>query len=235
MDITKNIVDSNYLCNVTIPIQTSTYKPVSHRQLIDFTLESLYKHGFVVKEGKYLAASSGKIATAYYDTNYGGDPEMGLRIAWQNSYNKQVSLKFAIGANVFVCTNGAFFGTIGAFKKKHVGVIQEFTPSKIEEYINIAKDDMSFMIQKKDDWKKKVVDRKTMARIIGDMYISESLIKETQLSIIKKEINNPSFSYNAPDSQWELYNYVTHSLKTVHPSDYIDSHVRIHQYFEEAL
>lgn len=67
------------------------------------------------------------------------------------------------------------------------------------------------------------------------MYINESILKSTQTEIIRRELENPSFNYNSPNSAWELYNHVTHSLKTVHPSDYIDTHKAVNSYFVDKF
>src|SRR5688500_9499776 len=98
----RMIVSKQDLCNVEVPQETSTYKPVEHCALIDLTLNGAAKEGFNLTGEKYRASNDGRIATAYYDFQFGDDPEIGLRVAWQNSYNKQVSLKYAIGVNVFV-------------------------------------------------------------------------------------------------------------------------------------
>lgn len=37
-----------------VPVQTVTYKPISHRQLVDLTLESVYQSGFDIDKENYL-------------------------------------------------------------------------------------------------------------------------------------------------------------------------------------
>lgn len=220
---------------IDIPLSTNSYKAISHKTLIDLTLESADKTGLKLIKESYDSIYNGEIATGYYDFNFGGDPSMGLRIAWQNSYNKKISLKFAIGAQVFVCENGCFYGTIGGFKKKHTGEVETFTPNKIQQYFSSAQDIYSLILNHKDQMKNISITKKTIAEIVGDLYISEDLLKETQIAIIKKEIENPSFNYGAPDTVWEMYNHVTHSLKTIHVSDYIDSHLKTHNYFVDKF
>jgi hypothetical protein len=53
-----------------------------------------------------------------------------------------------------------------------------------------------------------------------------------QLNMIKKEMEKPSFEYNAdPDSAWVLYNHITLALKEAHPSTWMDDQVKMHQVF----
>jgi hypothetical protein len=231
MNKTNMEVTRQELLDVTIPTQTNRYKPVSHGNLINMTLEHIDKAGFVVKKETYTAAQKGLIATAYYDLEYGGDPEVGLRVAWQNSYNKQVSLKYALGLNVFVCTNGCFYGDIGAFKKKHTGIVQEFTPAKIDEYFTSADGVYSNLVQHKNRLKEIELSKKVMAQLIGEMYVTEAILKETQVSIMKREVEKESYDYGVMGTAWNLYNAATHSFKSLHPTDYLETHNKLHNFF----
>jgi hypothetical protein len=90
------------LIGAQIPTQTRTYKPVSHEQLIDLTLNGVEKAGFKINKETYTSAQEGQIANARYSIQNVADNEMSLEIGWQNSYNKTLSLKFAIGAHIFI-------------------------------------------------------------------------------------------------------------------------------------
>jgi hypothetical protein len=231
----KNNLTREELFAVEVPMQTRTYKPVSHRNIIETTLEQIDKSGFVVKDEHYISAQNGFIATGYYNLEYFADPEVNIRIAWQNSYNKQVSLKYAIGLNVMVCTNGSFYGDIGGFKKRHTGIVQEFTPAKIADYFQSAEDIFGTLVKHKNRMKEIELSKKVVAQLIGEMYITEALLKETQISIIKKEIIEESFDYGVKGTAWNIYNAVTHSFKTLHPSEYIERHSKLHTFFADKF
>ena len=225
------LITAQELCNVQVPTETRTYKPVPYCDLIDLTLNGAKEVGLNLIGTTYRATDNKQVATARYDFSYGDDPEMGLSIAWQNSYNKQVSLKFAIGAHVFVCSNGACFGDIGSFKKKHVGEIQTVTPTMIKDYLSTATQVYTKMVSQKDAMKGIPVNDRQVATILGELYFINDVLKETQVSIIKKELKKPTHNYNAPNTLWELYNIVTFALKEIHPADYIDVHGKVHEYF----
>jgi hypothetical protein len=89
---------------IAVPVaeQTKSYKPISHEQLIDLTLTSIQNSGFELEKEWYQSARDGAIATGHYSIKNISDGEMQLQVCWQNSYNKQVSLKFALGVHVFV-------------------------------------------------------------------------------------------------------------------------------------
>ena len=94
------------IINAPVPVQTRTYKPVSHSQLIDLTLNSIEKAGFTLDKETYSSAVDGQIANGRFSISNVADSEMQLQIGWQNSYNKQLTLKFAIGTRIFICQNG---------------------------------------------------------------------------------------------------------------------------------
>jgi len=63
------------------------------------------------------------------------------------------------------------------------------------------------------------------------MFLKEDFITSTQLNIIKREIENPTYDYGADSSMWQLYNFVTYSLKDVHPSLWMNNHMNAHKFF----
>jgi hypothetical protein len=217
-----------------LPQQTKTYKPVSHEQLMDLTLESIHQAGFTLDQESYTSAREGKVANGKFSIKNVADSEMQLQIGWQNSYDKSLSLKFAIGTKIFICSNGCVSGDYGAFKKKHVGEIQTFTPQAITEYIKHAGDAFTKMQVEREAMKNIDIDKRLQAELIGRMYIEEQFIESTQLNIIKRELKNPTYDYNAANSLWELYQFTTFSMKEVHPSLWMNNHIDAHSFFVEA-
>ena len=219
------------LLNTEIPQQTKTYKPVSHKQLIDLTLNGIHNAGFKLDSEHYSAARNGNVANGRFSIADVADSEMQLQIGWQNSYDKSLTLKFAIGTKIFICQNGCVSGDMGAFKRKHVGEIQEFTPSAISEYIKSASEAFRRMQQEREQMKNVEVTNRTKAELIGRMYLEDQFISSTQLNIISRELKSPTHDYGAPGSMWELYNYATFAMKETHPSLWMDNHMTAHRFF----
>jgi hypothetical protein len=217
--------------NTPVPVQTRTYKPVSHSSLIDLTLNSIEKAGFILDKEVYSSAVDGQVANGRFSISNVADSEMQLQIGWQNSYNKQLTLKFAIGTRILVCQNGCVSGDFGAFKKKHVGEIQTFTPNAIVDYIKGAGEVFERMQAERERMKQVELTRRTKAELIGRMMIEEQFITSTQLNIISRELQAPTHDYNAKDSLWELYNYTTFSMKETHPSNWMNNHIKAHKFF----
>ena len=222
------------LLETEIPQETRTYKPISHSQLIDLTLESVYQAGFELDSELYSAARNGNVANGRYTIKNVADNEMQLQIGWQNSYDKSLTLKFAIGTRIFICQNGCVSGDFGTFKKKHQGTVQEFTPAAITEYIKRAGDVFQQMQRDRDGMKQLEVSKRVASELIGRMFLEEEIIQSNQINIIKREMANPSFDYGAPNSMWELYNHTTLAMKEVHPSLWMKSHMEAHSFFVNA-
>ena len=104
-NVTKDI-----LLNAEIPQQTRTYKPVTHGELIDLTLNGIEKAGFKLDKELYSTARDGSIANGRFTISNVMDSEMQLEVGWQNSYDKSLSLKFAIGTRIMICQNGCVSG-----------------------------------------------------------------------------------------------------------------------------
>lgn len=219
------------LTGASVPTETRTYKPVSHQQLIDLTLESINQAGFTLDKETYISARDGQVANGRYTITNVADSEMQLQIGWQNSYDKSLSLKFAIGTHILVCSNGCVSGDYGAFKKKHQGEIQTFAPTAITEYIKQAGEAFKRIQGERDQMKNIEIDKRTTAELIGRLFLEEEIIQSTQLNIIKKEIDAPTFDYSAPGSLWELYQHTTFAMKEVHPSLWMKNHTDAHSFF----
>ena len=222
------------LVAVKLPAQTNRYKPVSHAQLIDTTLNSIENSGFKLDRQSYTWAGDGQVANGKYTISNIADSEMQIQIAWQNSYNKQVSLKFAIGIHVFICSNGMVNGDMGTFKRKHVGDIQEFTPQSITEYIKSAGDSFREMQIQRELMKQVELTKRQQGELIGRMIVEEGFISSSELNIIRKELHTPTHNYGAESSLWELYQHTTFSLKETHPVNWMTDHMSAHSFFVNA-
>jgi hypothetical protein len=227
-------VNRDIILDIDVPHETSSYKPLSNEMLVDLTLKAISDNGFKLKSEEYLASSNLNVVTAKYTISSVGDNEMNLMIGWQNSYDKTVSFKFAMGAKIIVCENGCVSGELGTIKKKHMGKIQQFAPNRMKEYIDIAANNFNYLQNERDIMKNIEISNKQKSEIIGRLFIDEEILLPNQLSIVKKEIKTPSINYQCPNTLWELYNHVTFSLKECPPKDYLEKHIQVHNFFEEV-
>lgn len=227
-------IEERELISTPLPEQTATYKPVGHQQLIDLTLESIYQAGFEIAKKEYRSSKGGQIANARYVIKNVADDEMQLMVGFQNSYDKSLSVKWAIGTQIMICSNGCVSGDFGAFKRKHTGDVQTFTPQHIVEHIKHAGDTFRQIQNEREQMKEIEISKRTMAELIGRMIIEEEIIQSTQLNIIEREMKHPTYEYGNPNSLWTLYQYTTFAMKELHPFLWMNSHLRAHRFFTEA-
>ena len=221
------------LISVEMPLATRTFKPISHADIINLTLESIYASGFELESETYTSARNNNVANAKYVISNVEDKDMRLQIVMQNSLDKSLSLKWAIGANVKICSNGLIYGDHASFKKKHQGEIEIFTPKTIVENIKKSQDIFEIMCKEKEAMKEIELSKSVRAELIGKMYIENDFIESTQLNIIKRELSKPTHDYGCDNSMWELYNFTNYSMKEVHPSLYMRNHINLHKFFQE--
>ncbi len=75
--------------------------------------------------------------------------------------------------------------------------------------------------------------RQFMAETAGRMFINDGMINATQMGIIKREIN---FSDKFREfTKWDFYNHCTEAMKTAHPSETMQSHIKLHNYMMEVI
>ena len=223
------------MLNASVPEQTKTYKPVSHQELMDLTLESIHQSGYQLASQEYSVAEDGGVANGKYTISNVADSEMQLQVAWQNSYNKKVSLKFALGTRIMICANGMVSGNYGSFKSKHVGDVQTVAPASIVEYIKKGSSAFSSLQRDRDLFKQYEATDQVQAELLGRMFIQDDLITSTQLNIIKRELLNPTHNYGADGSLWDLYNHATFALKGSHPSRWMTAHSELHTFFSNII
>ena len=218
-----------YLTSVALPNHAESYTVISHEFIINHTMEQLALHGFTVEKETYRSNSDGSIAQGIYYINYDKDPEIGLMFAWSNSYNKLMRFKCAMGGYVFICMNGVVAGDMGSYGRKHLGTADTETIKAIIEQISNADIYFDRIVADKDTMKKITLTERKQAELLGILYAEYELLTNEQISIVKQQMDKPSYDYNCEiNSLWAFYNHVTYALKKSHPRDWMDDQRKFH-------
>lgn len=218
-----------YLTSVALPNHAESYTVISHEFIINHTMEQLTLHGFTVEKETYRSNSDGSIAQGIYYINYDKDPEIGLMFAWSNSYNKLMRFKCAMGGYVFICMNGVVAGDMGSYGRKHLGTADTETVKAIIEQISNADIYFDKIVADKDTMKKITITERKQAELLGILYAEYELLTNEQISIVKQQMDKPSYDYNCEiNSLWAFYNHVTYALKKSHPRDWMDDQRKFH-------
>jgi hypothetical protein len=225
--------NEDFLKSVEKPTYEGRYCAIPHDLFIDEVNNQLTLKGMEIEKKNYLIANKGQIMIGEYSIK-APDPEMNISISFRNSYNKQVSASIKSGAIVLVCSNGMYSIRGENFKRKHLGVDAfRDTQRNISLSIDNAEAEYKKLLQDRNELKERRVTNKIIAELVGDMYLNESIITETQLSLLKNELK---FSKHfTEDNAWCFYNNVTEVLKDNHPTNYIKQHLKVYSYLSDAF
>jgi len=216
---------------IKVPTGTSTYVPISNQSLISTVEARLSDYGFKTTSTQFQTAESGQIMIAKYGIQADND-EIGMMLAFGNSYNKSRKVSIASGGQVLICCNGMVKGDFVTIRKDK-GSISYDLNSMIEEAIKGMGYKHASLLE--DTTKLKGYQfhsRNELISLIGDMYFNHNFLNTVQLNIIKRELEySKNFQMITPNqlTAWNLYNNVTEALKVAHPTDYINSHKKLHQ------
>jgi len=111
---------------IPVPKTTDSYIPVPHYQLSDrlITISTDILRDYVMVGENYAVARQGNQMFAVLKFQK-EESDIGLSIAFRNSYDRSMSLGLAIGATVFVCDNLAIQGDIVVMRKHTKNVWNE--------------------------------------------------------------------------------------------------------------
>lgn len=226
-----NNLTEEELLEVEVPLPTFSYTPISHKEIIYTIKEQLYIKGFTIKTTNYKSNHAGTKLIGYYGIEH-SDSEIGLMIAFRNSYNKSMSAGLAVGGQVWICENGIISGDISLIRK-HTGLANVIVKNKILDSINSFEDSFKEIIIDRDLMKETTITGRNCAELLGRMYIEERIITSSQLDIIKNEIDySKHFTGN---TVWDFYNCITESLKTSTINGYFNDHLKVHNFIKKEL
>ena len=222
-------ITKNELLTFPVPESTLSYCPISNHEIIDTTLEQFDKNGFQVKQEFYKCdGSKNKFVGGFIVS--GGDKEADLMFGFKNSYDRSMSAAFAIGANIIVCSNSVVTGEVSLIRR-HTGKANFDLTKGISEGIKRLGDNFLNLQEQLQRMKEIEVSKRISASLIGRLFLEEEVITAHQLGVLKREYFAESFDYGVTGTLFNLYQDVTHSLKSSHPRDFLNNHISAHKFF----
>lgn len=223
--------------DVPIPKHGSYYKPVAHKEIIEITENYLNENGLTVTNKQYNVGKNGEQLIAFWRLGNMGfnNPEMMPMIGFRNSYDKSMSFGYTSGNQIIVCSNGMVRGEMGAYKSKHIGNIRINLEDNIYSILVNAVKTFDSLKLLSNNLKEVELNKRTTAELLGRMYIDNEIINSTELNIIKRELEEPTFADFKINNAWSLYNHCTYALKQTHPLNSIKKHVEVTKFFEEEV
>ena len=238
----------NFIKNITVPSITNTYSPVSNSDLIDSLEESLNIKGYNILKKEYVIGARGNEVYGNWilSSAEGGDiftrkeryepGDMQLAIGFQNSYDKKLKLKIVPGVRVCICSNQAMSrSNISIFEKKHTGDINLEFPIFIDNSLGELDTMYNNFKDAFDRLSQVQINKKIMSELAGRLYIQEDIISSEQVSILRKEIINPTFAQFSEDNGYNFYQHCTYSIRKSHPNEIIDKYTKVHDFVINSL
>ena len=99
------------------------------------------------------------------------------------------------------------------YMRKHTGTVVNELNDKIITTINQLDDHFQKILNHAKQLHQNDLTKQQYAELMGRLYIIDKVIIPTQLSIISKEIEQPTFKDFEGLNAWSLYNHVTYALK----------------------
>lgn len=118
---------------VPMPDFTKTWKPYSHRIVLDVAEIAMKKHGLEMVSESYSLTKGGDTMFGSWVLDF-AEQGINLQVGFRNSINKRCAVGFVSGTYVVVCSNMQFKGDF-IDVRKHNGTLDE---SGIQELANNA-------------------------------------------------------------------------------------------------
>ena len=224
----------DYLTGIPLPVHADTYTVISHENVMDYTKTALINAGFTIEREEYRATADGQIAQGVYRLHYGTDKELSMMLAWTNSYNKQVRFKCGVGA--YINTNGTVMvcGDMGNWARKHTGTADTETIATITDQVTNAHMYYNQLVSDKNVMQTISMTKRKQAQLLGILFAEYQILTTEQASIVRQQMDKPSYVFADNNSLWAFYNYVTLALQQSHPKTWMEDQ-RILHYFINSV
>jgi len=224
----------DYLTGIPLPVHADTYTVISHENVMDYSKTALINAGFTIEREEYRATADGQIAQGVFRLHYGTDQELSMMFAWTNSYNKQVRFKCGVGA--YINTNGTVMvcGDMGNWARKHTGTADTETIATITDQVTNAHMYYNQLVSDKNVMQTISMTKRKQAQLLGILFAEYQILTTEQASIVRQQMDKPSYVFADNNSLWAFYNYVTLALQQSHPKTWMEDQ-RILHYFINSV
>lgn len=222
------------LFRIPVPTKTETYSPVSHKSIVSRIEKQLVANDLDLVKESFVANKYGEQVIGLMDIRSLRSDELGMRIAWRNSYDKSKTIAFAAGANAWICGNGMLFGDI-QYIRKHTGNVLNELSDKISISINQLSGTLNEAVEYSILMKDIHVSKHSMAKMMGILFVEYNIITVRQMSVVKQQIVNSDFEDFKYENLWSFYNHVTFALKNTHPSQHMQKHLEFHNFVKSKF
>jgi len=225
------------LVSVPLPERTETYTPLPNRLIIDTVRENFAANNMkILAEGYGMDRTNG-VFIGKYAVQGMEDNGINMMLGWMNSYDKSKRFQIGSGGVVMVCSNGMFISDLLEMTKHTSGVLPRFE-QMVNNSIMSIENELVHLVKVKKEFETVQVSKSAINEILGKMFFEDSLVNTTQANIIKEGLTkDKNFNLLVPERQnlWSMYNLITESLKTQHPSTYFKTHIEAYNFIKDQI
>jgi len=227
-------VDRSVLTAAALPPATKTYTVISHKFIIDTIVEALKNNGFELNGEEYKCTTDANVASGTFMITYAGDQDLNMMYSFNNSYDKSLRFRAAIGAQIN--TNGSYMlGNTDSWIRKHTGTADQEAHDLINDHVANASMYFDQLIQDKENMKQMVISKSEFGAILGELFIKDHLTVD-QISHCRKQFIGASFNYEEMPAKhninlWTAYMIIADALRQSHPAKWMNAQIATHLYF----
>lgn len=238
----KHVITEADVISVPVPSSTKSYKAIPNAQIIDLVKTHSRNLGYEISDATYRLNSTGQQMSAIYRLTT-EDDYFKMMLGFYNSYDKSRRLGAGAGVSVNICDNGMILADFVTMRK-HSGYIQDELDFLIYNAINSVRPQLSEAKKNKEFFEKIVIpDMGLVHELIGEMFLSEDLLKATQLTELSRKMEDPDNHFRLLEkgkliegkTAWDYYNSCTEVFKSELPIEFVDKHIDFHQYMKNKF
>lgn len=218
--------------SIILPAPTETYTVIPNGAIVDTILSAMTTLGYARVSSKFKSTASRQVTTGILNFK-GLTTELGLSIGFINSYNKTRTLKIGCGSVVWICDNGMLSADFG-LTRKHTGTADNELPLAVELLAEAALEEHQRNVLQRNEMLSRVLTARERASYFGLLYFDEGVLSPVQGAALATNLEDKDNKFQG-DTLWDAYNNVTEVLKTTHPANYIDKHIRAHEVTRELF
>ena len=223
------------LAAVPLPQKTDSYTPVSHYDLATNACrvgqELLEHRGWRLDGAQFGLANEGQRMFGLVAFRNGIDG-MGLAVGFRNSYDKSMSVGFAIGARVFVCDNLALAGDLVIFRK-HTGNLIDHLQDQLVLTFHKSQSTFDQLVDDRQVMLDHPIHEEEGFELLGRAY-GRGLLKPRSFVGVVDQWRNPEHEEFRPRNLWSLYNGFTEVYKALPNTELMQRHLDLHRFAMEV-
>ena len=206
-------VGRDEIAKIPTPEGTTSWKPVSHMDVIDSVTEAVKARNWQILDEQYGLAREGQRMFGVMRINNSSSPEWSRCIGIRNSHDQSLSVGLAAGISVMCCSNLAFGGAM-VLKRRHTSRIElnGLVVTAIEElemeFLNLetVSEDLKLHEVKADE-----------ARAVIVRAAEVGAVNSCDIVPIFREFQKPRHEEFAEPTRWSLLNAFTEHAKKYSP------------------